>query len=76
MGVLGINHVAFRTVEPATLRRFYERLLGAEPLDGAHDPLRAGSVILVFFEGEPSRPGRPPGRAVPRSTRGASGGRR
>jgi hypothetical protein len=28
----------------------YEELLGAEPLAGSHDPLRVGTVILVFFE--------------------------
>jgi catechol 2,3-dioxygenase-like lactoylglutathione lyase family enzyme len=52
MGVLGINHIAFRTPDPVGLRAFYERLLRAEPLEGAHEPLRAGSTILVFFEGE------------------------
>jgi catechol 2,3-dioxygenase-like lactoylglutathione lyase family enzyme len=39
MGVLGINHIAFRTPDPVGLRAFYE-------------PLGAGSTILVFFEGE------------------------
>jgi catechol 2,3-dioxygenase-like lactoylglutathione lyase family enzyme len=55
MAVLGINHVAFRSPDPTRLRRFYETLLDAEPLSGAHDPLRAGSVLLVFFPAE--RPG-------------------
>jgi catechol-2,3-dioxygenase len=42
--------VAFRTPEPKRLRDFYSNLLGAEVLDGAHDPLRVGSTLLVFFE--------------------------
>jgi catechol 2,3-dioxygenase-like lactoylglutathione lyase family enzyme len=50
MGVLGINHIAFRTPDVRRLRRFYEQLLGAESLDGEHQPLRAGGVLLVFFE--------------------------
>jgi catechol 2,3-dioxygenase-like lactoylglutathione lyase family enzyme len=50
MGVLGINHIAFRTPEVRRLRKFYEELLGAESLDGEHQPLRAGNVLLVFFE--------------------------
>lgn len=50
MGVLGIDHVAFRTPDPARLRGFYAELLGAEPLSGAHSPLRAGHTLLVFFE--------------------------
>ena len=50
MGVLGVNHVAFRTANVRRLRSFYEELLGAESLDGDHQPLRAGSVLLVFFE--------------------------
>lgn len=52
MGVLGVNHIAFRTPDPARLRAFYAELLGAEALDGSHDPLRAGSALLVFFESE------------------------
>ena len=50
MGVLGIDHVAFRTPDAARLRDFYAELLGAEPLSGAHAPLRAGHTLLVFFE--------------------------
>jgi catechol 2,3-dioxygenase-like lactoylglutathione lyase family enzyme len=50
MGVLGVNHIAFRTPDPARLRAFYAELLGAEPLDGSHEPLRAGAALLVFFE--------------------------
>ena len=50
MGVLGINHIAFRTSDPAGLKRFYAELLDAEELDGAHDPLRVGGTLLVFFE--------------------------
>jgi catechol 2,3-dioxygenase-like lactoylglutathione lyase family enzyme len=49
MGVLGINHVAFRTPDPAVLRRFYLDLTGAEELEGDHQPLRVGQVLLVFF---------------------------
>ena len=52
MGVLGINHIAFRTPDAGRLKAFYRELLGAEELDGAHDPLRAGSVLLVFFESD------------------------
>jgi catechol 2,3-dioxygenase-like lactoylglutathione lyase family enzyme len=54
MGVLGINHIAFRSPNPARLRAFYEGLLGAEALEGAHDPLRVGGALLVFFEGDGS----------------------
>jgi catechol 2,3-dioxygenase-like lactoylglutathione lyase family enzyme len=50
VGVLGVNHIAFRTPDPARLRAFYAELLGAEALDGSHEPLRAGSTLLVFFE--------------------------
>jgi catechol 2,3-dioxygenase-like lactoylglutathione lyase family enzyme len=50
MGVLGINHIAFRSPNVERLRKFYVELLGAESLDGEHQPLRAGSVLLVFFE--------------------------
>ena len=49
MGVLGVNHIAFRTPDPARLRAFYAELLGAESLEGSHEPLRAGSALLVFF---------------------------
>ena len=60
MGVLGINHIAFRTANVPRLRKFYEELLGAESLDGDHQPLRAGSVLLVFFEsGENAIPADP-----------------
>jgi catechol 2,3-dioxygenase-like lactoylglutathione lyase family enzyme len=52
MGVLGISHVAFRTPEPARLKAFYRDLLGAEELDGSHDPLRVGHTTLVFFASE------------------------
>ena len=31
------------------LKAFYEDLLGAEPLEGSHDPLRVGNTLLVFF---------------------------
>jgi catechol 2,3-dioxygenase-like lactoylglutathione lyase family enzyme len=49
VGVLGVNHIAFRTPDPARLRAFYAELLGAEALEGSHEPLRAGSALLVFF---------------------------
>lgn len=49
MGVLGINHIAFRTPDPGRLRAFYEELLAADSLVGAHAPLRAGASLLVFF---------------------------
>jgi len=54
MGVFGIDHIAFRTANPARLRDFYADLLGAELLDGAHAPLRVGGTTLVFFEEEAS----------------------
>lgn len=49
MGVLGINHIAFRSPDPARLRSFYLELTGAEPLEGEHDPIRVGHTLLVFF---------------------------
>jgi catechol 2,3-dioxygenase-like lactoylglutathione lyase family enzyme len=52
MGILGVNHIAFRTPDPAALKGFYAELLAAEPVSGAHDPLRVGSTLLVFFESE------------------------
>lgn len=54
VGVLGINHIAFRSPNPARLREFYEQLLGAEAVEGAHDPLRVGGTLLVFFEADGS----------------------
>ena len=60
MGVVGINHIAFRSADPDRLRAFYRELLAAEELEGDHDPLRAGSVLLVFFESaDASVPGDP-----------------
>ena len=50
MGVLGVNHIAFRTPDPNQLRSFYAELMGAEALSGDHAPLRIGSTLLVFFE--------------------------
>jgi catechol 2,3-dioxygenase-like lactoylglutathione lyase family enzyme len=50
VGVLGINHIAFRTPDPARLKGFYAELLDAEEVEGAHDPLRVGRTLLVFFE--------------------------
>jgi catechol 2,3-dioxygenase-like lactoylglutathione lyase family enzyme len=52
MGVLGVNHIAFRTPDPAGLKRFYTELLDGEELEGAHDPLRVGGTLLVFFPSE------------------------
>ena len=52
MGILGINHLAFRTRDPAALKAFYRELLDAEELDGSHDPLRVGQTLLVFFPSE------------------------
>ena len=50
MGVLGINHIAFRSADAERLRAFYRELLAAEELEGEHAPLRVGSVLLVFFD--------------------------
>jgi catechol 2,3-dioxygenase-like lactoylglutathione lyase family enzyme len=50
VGVLGVNHIAFRTPDPTRLKRFYEELFAAEVVEGSHDPLRIGSTLLVFFE--------------------------
>jgi catechol 2,3-dioxygenase-like lactoylglutathione lyase family enzyme len=52
MGVLGVNHIAFRTHDPVTLRRFYLDLTGGEPVDAIHDPVRIGHTLLVFFASE------------------------
>jgi catechol 2,3-dioxygenase-like lactoylglutathione lyase family enzyme len=52
MGVLGINHLAFRTPDPERLRRFYLELTGAEELEGEHGPLRLGQTLIAFFPSE------------------------
>ena len=52
MGILGVNHIAFRTPDPAALKVFYRELLDAEELDGSDDPLRVGQTLLVFFPSE------------------------
>jgi catechol 2,3-dioxygenase-like lactoylglutathione lyase family enzyme len=52
MGILGVNHIAFRTPDPAGLKAFYRELFDAEELDGSHDPLRIGHTLLVFFPSE------------------------
>lgn len=52
MGVLGVNHLAFRTSEPERLRRFYLELTGADVLEGEHDPIRVGRTLLVFFDSQ------------------------
>jgi len=49
VGVLGVNHVAFRTPDPEELRRFYVELTGGDELIAAHDPVRVGCTLLVFF---------------------------
>jgi catechol 2,3-dioxygenase-like lactoylglutathione lyase family enzyme len=59
LSVLGVNHIAFRTPDPARLKSFYAELLDAEVLEGSHDPLRVGSVILVFFPSESTPPDDP-----------------
>jgi catechol 2,3-dioxygenase-like lactoylglutathione lyase family enzyme len=50
VGVLGVNHLAFRTPDPDRLRRFYLELTGADEIDGEHNPIRVGQTLLVFFE--------------------------
>jgi catechol-2,3-dioxygenase len=52
VGVLGVNHLAFRTPDPSRLRRFYLQLTGADELEGEHDPIRIGQTLLVFFAAE------------------------
>ncbi len=49
MAITGVNHIAFRTPDPARLKAFYRELFAAEELSGAHDPLRVGHTLLVFF---------------------------
>ena len=49
MGVLGVNHLAFRTPDPDRLRRFYLELTGADEIEGDHGPIRVGRTLLVFF---------------------------
>jgi catechol-2,3-dioxygenase len=52
VGVLGVNHLAFRTPDPGRLREFYLELTGADELEGEHDPIRIGQTLLVFFAAE------------------------
>ena len=52
MGVLGVNHIAFRTPGVERLRRFYLELLGGEELEAEHGPIRVGTTLLVFFEAD------------------------
>ncbi len=61
MGVLGVNHIAFRTADAAGLRRFYRDLTGGDELVGEHGPIRVGSTVLAFFrsEGAEARPDDP-----------------
>src|ERR1700729_2470296 len=49
MGVLGVNHIAFRSHDPVALRRFYLELTGGGALDAVHDPIRIGRTLLVFL---------------------------
>ena len=60
MGIVGINHIAFRTTDPARLSAFYGRLLAGERLEGAHGPLRVGSTTLVFFPSDANEIGPDP----------------
>jgi catechol-2,3-dioxygenase len=55
VGVLGVNHLAFRTADPDRLRRFYLELTGADEVEGEHSPIRAGQTLLVFFESREHR---------------------
>ncbi len=50
MGVLGVNHLAFRTPDPDSLRRRDLQLTGAEELEGEHGALRLGQTLLAFFQ--------------------------
>jgi catechol 2,3-dioxygenase-like lactoylglutathione lyase family enzyme len=52
VGVLGVNHLAFRTPDPGRLRRFYLELTAADELEGEHGPIRIGQTLLVFFAAE------------------------
>jgi catechol 2,3-dioxygenase-like lactoylglutathione lyase family enzyme len=52
VGVLGVNHIAFRTPDAARLKAFYQELFAPEVVSGSHDPLRLGSTLLVFFESD------------------------
>jgi catechol 2,3-dioxygenase-like lactoylglutathione lyase family enzyme len=52
VGVLGVNHIAFRSADPAGLRAFYLELTGGEEIQGVHDPIRIGRTLLVFFASE------------------------
>jgi catechol 2,3-dioxygenase-like lactoylglutathione lyase family enzyme len=52
MGITGVNHIAFRTSDPARLKAFYRELFAAEELAGSHDPLRIGDTLLVFFQSD------------------------
>src|SRR6266571_5101515 len=49
VGVLGVNHIAFRTPDAERLRRFYLELLGGEAVEATHTPVRVGSTLLVFL---------------------------
>jgi len=49
MGVLGVNHLAFRTHDPNRLRRFYLDLTRADEIEGDHGPIGVGQTLLVFF---------------------------
>jgi hypothetical protein len=66
MGVLGINHLAFRTPDPDRLRRFYLALTGAEQLEGEHR--RSGSARRWLLSFRRSRLARLPTRMRSHST--------
>jgi predicted enzyme related to lactoylglutathione lyase len=59
VAVYGINHIAFRTPDIGRLKAFYAELFQGEALSGAHDPLRVGPMLLVFF-GSDGRPAEDP----------------
>jgi hypothetical protein len=52
VGVLGVNHIAFRTHDPGALRRFFSSSRPGDPLEGEHDPVRVGRALLVFCAAE------------------------
>jgi catechol 2,3-dioxygenase-like lactoylglutathione lyase family enzyme len=52
VGVLGVNHIAFRTPDVERLRRFYLDLLDGEAVEAEHGPVRVGAMLLAFFEAD------------------------
>ena len=49
MGVLGVNHIAFRTADVERLRRFGLELLGGEELEAEHGPIRVDNDHGAFW---------------------------